>query len=119
MMTKRMAVGVVGLLVLCGAALPACSSSDRKAINETVARNTIAVAGAKQFRDSGHSLDGLLRCKTQSQTTTKVTVGCTGKTDNQEPVTLLGSTSDERQVKGTFIGAVSGQQVFKTDCLGC
>ena len=84
-----------------------------------MARNTIATAGTKQFHDSGHSLDGLLSCKVKSTTTTRVTVGCTGTTDKQENVTLLGSTSDACQIKGSFIGAVNGQQVFKTDCLGC
>jgi hypothetical protein len=118
MLMKRVVVGVV-LLLVGGAALVGCSSSDRKSINETLARNTIATAGAKQFGDSGHSLDGLLTCRTQSKTTTKVTVGCSGKTDNKEPVALIGSTSDARQVQGTFVGTVNGKQVFKTDCLGC
>jgi hypothetical protein len=121
MVVKHSLAGFVPvlMLVVVAAGLVGCSSSERKTINETVARNTIAVAGTKQFRDSGHSLDGILSCKTESKTTTKVTVGCTGKTEDGEPVALLGATSDARQVTGTFVGTVSSKQVFKTDCLGC
>ena len=117
-MTKRMLIGTLALL-LAAITIVGCSSSDKKSINEAVARNAIATAGAKQFGDSGHSLNGLLKCTTKSKTTTTVTVGCTGTTDNKETAALLGSTSGTSQVKGTFVGTVNGKQVFKTDCLGC
>jgi hypothetical protein len=117
-MLKRLASASFGVALLLSV-VSACSSSQQKAINEAVARNTIAVAGAKQFRDSSHSLDGTLDCKVKSKTTTRVTVGCSGKTDKGEPVALLGTTSDARQVKGTFVGTVAGKQAFKTSCLGC
>jgi hypothetical protein len=100
-------------------AVAACTSSERRAINETVARNAVAVAGTKQFRDDHHPLDGLLSCRTRSRTTTKVTVACHGTTTKQEPVSLLGATSDARQVKGHFVGTVAGTEVFATNCLGC
>jgi hypothetical protein len=106
-------------LALLVPAVAACTSSERRAVNETLARNAVAVAGAKEFRDDHHPLDGLLSCRTRSRTTTKVTVACTGTTTKREPVSLLGSTSDARQVKGRFVGAVAGTQVFDTDCLGC
>lgn len=107
------------LLVLLVPAGAACTSSDRRAINETLARNAVAVAGTKEFRDHDHPLDGLLTCRTRSRTTTQVTVACDGRTQKDETVSLIGSTSDARQVKGTFVGAVAGAQTFTTDCLGC
>jgi hypothetical protein len=116
-MPEKLACAVVAVLVLVAAA--GCSSDTRKAINETLARNAVATAGTKQFHDSGHSLDGLLTCKVQSRTTTAVSVGCTGTTDDDEKAALIGSTSDERQVKGHFVGTVNGDRVFTTDCLGC
>jgi hypothetical protein len=97
----------------------ACTSGERRAVNETLARNAVAVAGAKEFRDDHHPLDGLLSCRTSSRTTTKVTVACDGTTTKHEPVSLLGATTDARQVKGRFVGTVAGTQVFDTDCLGC
>jgi hypothetical protein len=116
---KRLCVGVIAMVIV-SAAVAGCSSDDRRSINEAVARNAVAAAGAKQFGDSGYAVKGLLHCKTQSKTTTKVTVACTGTTEKDEQAAaLLGSTSDARQVKGTFVGTVDGKQVFKTDCLGC
>ncbi len=106
-------------LLVSGIVLLGCTSSERSSINASVARNTVAVAGAKQFKDSGHPLEGLLDCTTRSKSTTSVDVDCTGTTKNTESVTLSGTTEDARQVKGTFIGTVAGQQVFKTSCLGC
>jgi len=117
-MTVRRAV-VPTVLVVLLLTVAACTSSQRRSINESVARNTVAVAGAKEFRDHDHALDGLLTCRTRSRTTTKVVVACDGHTDKNEPVTLLGATSDARQVKGTFVGSVAGTKVFETDCLGC
>ena len=116
MMNRTMSLAAALLLAV---AMVGCSSSTQKSINVTIARNTIAVAGARQFHDSGHSLDGLLKCRTKSKTTTKVTVGCTGTTTKNEPVVLFGASSDERQVKGTFVGTVAGVHIFKTSCLGC
>ena len=113
---RALAVGMLAVLVL---AVAACTSSQRRSINETLARNTVAVAGAKEFRDHDHPLDGLLTCRTRSRTTTKVVVACDGHTERNEPVSLLGATSDARQVKGTFVGTVAGTKVFETDCLGC
>jgi hypothetical protein len=107
------------LFVLFVPTAAACTSHDRRAINETLARNAVAVAGAKEFRDHHHPLDGLLSCRTRSRSTTKVTVVCDGRTEKDEPVSLIGSTSDARQVKGRFAGAVAGAQIFTTDCLGC
>jgi len=112
-------LAAAAVLALLAPAVAACSSSERRAINETVARNAVAVAGTKEFRDDHHPLDGLLSCRTRSRSTTKVTVACDGTTTKQEPVSLLGSTSDARQVKGHFVGTVAGTKVFTTDCLGC
>jgi hypothetical protein len=113
------AVAAAAALALLVPAVAACTSSDRRAINETLARNAVAVAGTKEFRDDHHPLDGLLSCRTESRTTTKVTVACDGTTTTKEPVSLLGSTSDARQVTGHFVGSVAGTQVFSTRCLGC
>lgn len=117
MTIRPFAAGAV--LALLVPTVAACTSSERRAINETLARNAVAVAGAKEFRDDHHPLDGLLSCRTRSRTTTKVTVACTGTTKAHEPVSLLGATTDSRQVKGRFVGTVAGAQVFDTDCLGC
>jgi hypothetical protein len=115
----RHRLAAVTLAALLVGPLAACTSSQRRSINETLARNTVAVAGAKEFRDHDHPLDGLLDCRTKSRTETKVTVACTGTSKKDEPVALLGATSDARQVEGTFTGTVAGAKVFTTDCLGC
>ncbi|MCU1457382.1 MAG: hypothetical protein JWL73_1474 [Actinomycetia bacterium] len=114
---QRPAAPVAVLALALG--LFACTSSQQRSINASVARNTVAVAGAKQFKDTGHPLEGLLDCTTRSKSATSVDVTCTGKTKNGEAVTLTGTTADARQLKGAFIGTVAGQQVFKTSCLGC
>jgi|GEM_PF-3256346 hypothetical protein len=116
MMNRAMSLAAALLIPV---AMVGWSRSTQKSINETIARNTIAVAGARQFHDSGHFLDGHLKCRTKSKTTTKVTVGCSGTTTKNEPVLLLGATSDERQVKGTFVGTVGGVEIFRMSCLGC
>src|SRR3954454_16885217 len=62
----RHALAAVTLAALLVGPLAACTSSQRRSINETLARNTVAVAGAKEFRDHDHPLDGLLDCRTKS-----------------------------------------------------
>ena len=117
-----MVVRGVGMLVMVGLAVGAvagCTSEQRKSINETVARNAIAVAGIKEFRDHDHPVDGVLDCTVKSKSTTRVTVACTGTTKDGQPVTLVGTTKDARQLEGSFVGTVAGKQVFSTDCLAC
>ena len=89
-MPARRIVAAATLAVLL-LAVAACTSSERRSINESLARTTVAVAGAKEFRDHGHPLDGLLTCRTKSRTTTKVAVACDGTTTKNEPVSLLGA----------------------------
>jgi hypothetical protein len=112
-------VSTTSALTLALALGAGCSSSDKKAINETVARNAVAVGAKKEFHTRGHSLDGLPTCRTASKTTTSVNVICTGKTDKGEPIGLAGTTNDARAVKGHFVGTLAGRDLFTTTCLGC
>lgn len=107
-------LAAAGALVAAG-----CSSETRADLNEAAARNAIAVAGVKEFRDADHPIDGLLKCTVQSRSTTSVTVGCTGTTDANEEATLIGTTEDATQLKGDFVGSIAGREVFTTSCLAC
>jgi hypothetical protein len=98
-----------------------CSSSTKKDISRTVARNAVAVGMKEEFHARDHSLRGLPTCRSTSVpgSTTKVNVSCTGTTTTGQQAKVTGQTSGANEVRGNFTGYLDGAQIFTDTCMGC
>ena len=97
-----------------------CSSSTKKEISQSVARNAVAVGMKKEFSDHGHSLKGVPTCTTNpvKGSNTKVDVTCTATTTTVKGI----AHRPHRKVRTrsrTFTGSVNGEKIFTVDCIGC
>lgn len=91
---------------------------------ELLARNIATEQGEEQFNDAGNALDGKLSCEaTVGDDVGKVTVSCTGTTQDGGEAALEGETDEipgasVTELEGSFVGTVDGEEVFTADRLG-
>jgi hypothetical protein len=118
-MKHRRRASVLGAVALVAAA--GCSSSVKKDVSQTVARNAVAVGMKKEFSDHGHPVKGVPTCRSTSVkgSNTKVDLTCTATTNKGERASLIGSTSGANEVRGTFTGSIDDAKIFTVTCIGC
>jgi hypothetical protein len=91
---------------------------------EVAVRNIATQQGEEQFKNAKQTLSGPLTCTAKvASGVSKIDVSCTGQTQTGGAATLKGTTDEIPgasvvSLKGQFVGAVNGKQVFSVDHLG-
>jgi hypothetical protein len=91
---------------------------------EVAVRNIATQQGEEQFKNAKQTLSGPLTCTAKvASGVSKIDVSCTGQTQTGGAATLKGTTDEIPgasivSLKGQFVGAVNGNQVFSVDHLG-
>jgi hypothetical protein len=112
-----------GALLVLGA-VTGCGDSGVKQVqdlDEVLVRTAVSVQGQAALSGKGAQVSGPLSC-TSERSDSGVEVNCAGRTVDGRAVAVTGtatSLSGGNAVKGEFVGALEGQQVFTSQCLGC
>lgn len=109
--------------------LAACTEKQQQEIvddtAEIAARNAAAAAGTAAFEREGLEVSDVLECTANSSGGAEsLSVSCTGTSDDGKRLALEGTVSAREEdikvdaIRGSFVGAVDGEEVFAEDCLG-
>lgn len=115
--------------VLVAGTLAACTEKQQQEIvddtAEIAARNAAAAAGTAAFEREGLEVSDVLECTANSSGgAEKLSVSCTGTSDDGKRLALEGTVSAREEdisvdaIRGSFVGTVDGEEVFAEDCLG-
>ena len=115
--------------VLIAGTLAACTEKQQQEIvddtAEIAARNAAAAAGTAAFEREGLEVSDVLECTANSSGgAEKLSVSCTGTSDDGKRLALEGTVSAREEdinvdaIRGSFVGTVNGEEVFAEDCLG-
>ncbi|KRV46425.1 hypothetical protein AQ490_10975 [Wenjunlia vitaminophila] len=116
---RWMAVSLTGLLVAFGPALVACDEAEEE-LTEAAVELAVDKLGSDRLRDAGVELDGM-DCDTSHQDAEdRVSVVCTGETDDNRKIRITGTVSDEGGdcVRGALKAVVGTRTVFDLNALG-
>ena len=120
------AIRTAVVVLMMGAIATACSKDDRQQlVDDTVelaARNVAAEGGEQRFVQEGIDVSGGLDCSATSDAgAQRVSVDCTGSSEDGQSLTLVGelTVADGEIVDSSgFIGTADGEEVFNVDCVG-
>lgn len=106
--------------VLSVGALAACNDVG-DALTDAGVRVAVDKLGTVKLQHDGITIDGGITCRTpEDHIPDKVSVECTGRTDDDRKITIKGRVSHENGdcVRGDLSATVGTRQVFKVDLLG-
>ncbi len=118
----------VAALLVAGTLLACTEKQQQEIVDDTAeiaARNAAAAAGTAAFEREGFEVSDVLECTANSTGgVEKLSVTCTGISDDGQELALEGEVSSQEEdisvdaIRGSFVGTVDGEEVFAEDCLG-